>query len=150
MPATHEMHKRYGQYIYGKYGFVDAFNPSFDYDVPLKRGRRVRGVGWVATDYLGIDQGAIISMIENHRSELMWTRDEAQSAICAAASRWRASKAAGSTCRWRIELSPQALIHQPALSASCGTRPATDSSVSTKLVCHAVMEFFRSTSSIAW
>ena len=67
------MHKRYGQYIYGKYGFVDAFNPSFDYDVALKRGRRVRGVGWVASDYLGIDQGAIISMIENHRSELMWT-----------------------------------------------------------------------------
>ena len=67
------MHKQYGQYIYGKYGFVDAFNPSFDYDVPLKHGRRVRGVGWVATDYLGIDQGAIISMIENHRSELMWT-----------------------------------------------------------------------------
>jgi hypothetical protein len=33
----------------------------------------VRGVGWVATDYLGIDQGAIISMIENHRSELMWS-----------------------------------------------------------------------------
>jgi len=73
IPATREMHKRYGQYIYGKYGFLDAFNPSFDYDVPLKRGRRVRGVGWVATDYLGIDQGAIISMIENHRSELMWS-----------------------------------------------------------------------------
>ena len=46
----------------------------------------MRGVGWVASDYLGIDQGAIISMIENHRSELMWTRDEAQSATCAAAS----------------------------------------------------------------
>jgi hypothetical protein len=72
VPATREMHKRYGQYIYGKYGFVDAFNPSFDYDVPLKRGRRIRGVGWVDSDYLGIDQGAIISMIENHRSELIW------------------------------------------------------------------------------
>ena len=43
------MHKRYGRYIYGKYGFVDAFNPSFDYDVPLSDGHRVRGVGWVAT-----------------------------------------------------------------------------------------------------
>jgi hypothetical protein len=72
VPAVQEMHKRYGQYIYGKYGFVDAFNPSFDYDVVLKRGRRVRGTGWVDTDYIGIDQGAIISMIENHRSELMW------------------------------------------------------------------------------
>ena len=81
MPATREMHKRYGQHIYGKYGFVDAFNPSFDYDVPLKRGRRVRGVGWVASDYLGIDQGAIISMIENHRSELHVVGDEAQSVL---------------------------------------------------------------------
>ena len=60
-------------HIYGKYGFVDAFNPSFDYDVPLRHGRRVRGMGWVATDYLGIDQGPIISMIENYRSELIWT-----------------------------------------------------------------------------
>ena len=73
VPAAHEMQKRYGQYIYGKYGFVDAFNPSFDFDLPLRHGKRVRGVGWVASDYLGIDQGAIISMIENHRSELIWS-----------------------------------------------------------------------------
>ena len=73
VPAAHEMHKKYGQYIYGKYGFVDAFNPSFDYDVPLRHGRRIRGVGWVASDYLGVDQGPIIAMIENHRSELIWT-----------------------------------------------------------------------------
>ncbi len=73
IPATREMYKRYGQYIYGKYGFVDAFNPSFDYDdVILRHGRRVRGVGWVASDYLGIDQGPIIAMIENYRSELIW------------------------------------------------------------------------------
>jgi hypothetical protein len=72
IPATREMHKKYGSQIYGKYGFVDAFNPSFDYDVPLRRGRRVRGMGWVASDYLGIDQGPIIAMIENHRSELIW------------------------------------------------------------------------------
>ena len=68
------MHKRYGSQIYGKYGFVDAFNPSFDYDdLPLRRGKRVRGVGWMASDYLGIDQGPIIAMIENYRSELIWT-----------------------------------------------------------------------------
>ena len=108
VPATREMHKRYGQYIYGKYGFVDAFNPSFDYDVPLKRGRRVRGVGWVATDYLGIDQGAIISMIENHRSELHVERDETQSATFAADSSSRVSKAAGSAS---LELE---LRHAPA------------------------------------
>jgi hypothetical protein len=73
LPAAQEMHKRYGRYIYGKYGFVDAFNPSFDYDVPLRHGRRVRGQGWFDTEYLGIDQGPIISMIENYRSELIWT-----------------------------------------------------------------------------
>ena len=73
IPAIHAMHKQYGRHIYGKYGFVDAFNPSFDYDVPLKHGRRVRGVGWVGDEYLGIDQGPIISMLENYRSELIWS-----------------------------------------------------------------------------
>jgi hypothetical protein len=73
LPAVQTMYKRYGRHIYGKYGFVDAFNPSFDYDVPLRHGKRVRGIGWVDTEYLGIDQGPIISMIENHRSELIWT-----------------------------------------------------------------------------
>lgn len=72
VPAAQEIYKKYGSQIYGKYGFVDAFNPSFDYDVPLHRGRRVRGLGWVATDYLGIDQGPIVAMIENYRSELIW------------------------------------------------------------------------------
>jgi hypothetical protein len=33
----------------------------------------VRGQGWFDTEYLGIDQGPIISMIENYRSELIWT-----------------------------------------------------------------------------
>jgi hypothetical protein len=72
VPAVKTLHSRYGRHIYGKYGFVDSFNPSFDYDVPLVHGRRVRGLGWVATDYLGIDQGPIIAMIENYRSELIW------------------------------------------------------------------------------
>jgi hypothetical protein len=41
--------------------------------VTLKRGKRVRGAGWFDTEYLGIDQGPIVSMIENYRSELIWT-----------------------------------------------------------------------------
>jgi hypothetical protein len=32
----------------------------------------VPGFGWVAKDYIGIDQGPIVAMIENHRSELVW------------------------------------------------------------------------------
>jgi hypothetical protein len=32
----------------------------------------VPGTGWVDVDYLGIDQGPIVGMIENHRSALIW------------------------------------------------------------------------------
>lgn len=71
-PAIATLHARYGEQIYARYGFVDAFNPSFRYPVPLKTGRIVPGVGWVAGDYLGIDQGPILAMIENHRSGLIW------------------------------------------------------------------------------
>ncbi|HEX7062144.1 MAG TPA: glucoamylase family protein [Woeseiaceae bacterium] len=70
--AIREMRVRYGKYIYSKYGFLDAFNPSFTYDVDLKRGRVIPGFGWVADDYLGIDQGPILLMIENYRSGFVW------------------------------------------------------------------------------
>lgn len=73
IPAAKEMYRKYGSHIYAKYGFLDAFNPSFDYDVPLRHGKVVRGMGWVANDYIGIDQGPIIAMLENHRSELIWS-----------------------------------------------------------------------------
>ncbi len=72
LPALLEMRRRYGQHIYSTYGFLGAFNPSFDFDVPLQSGRRIPGFGWVAGDYLGIDQGIILAMLENHRSELIW------------------------------------------------------------------------------
>jgi hypothetical protein len=29
-------------------------------------------VGWFATSFLAIDQGPIVVMIENHRSQLLW------------------------------------------------------------------------------
>ena len=32
-------------------------------------------LGWFDTDYLGIDQGPIVLMIENYRSEFVWKRD---------------------------------------------------------------------------
>ena len=72
VPAIEEMHRRYGEHIYGRYGFFDSFNRSFDYDVKLHWGRRVPGFGWVDTDYLGIDQGPILAMMENHRTGLIW------------------------------------------------------------------------------
>ncbi len=72
VPAVLEMKKRYGDWIYGRYGFLDAFNPSFDYDIPVSQGRTIKGKGWVDNDYLGIDQGPIIAMTENYRSDLVW------------------------------------------------------------------------------
>jgi hypothetical protein len=72
IPATLDMHRRYGQHIYSKYGFLDAFNRTFAFNVPLRHGRYVPDFGWVDGDYLGIDQGAILAMIENYRSALIW------------------------------------------------------------------------------
>jgi hypothetical protein len=72
IPAVLEMNKRFGNYIYAKYGFLDAFNLSFDFDGPLEHGRCIPGFGWVDGDYLGIDQGAIFTMIENYRSDMIW------------------------------------------------------------------------------
>jgi hypothetical protein len=72
VPALQEMHDRFGTVIYGRYGFLDSFNPSFHYDGRLAYGHRVADFGWVDNDYLGIDQGPIIAMIENHRSGLVW------------------------------------------------------------------------------
>jgi len=74
IPAIQEMHARYGKQIYGEYGFLDAFNPSFTYkDAKLHHGRLVDGMGWVDIDYLGIDQGPIVLMIENYRSDFIWS-----------------------------------------------------------------------------
>jgi len=72
IPATLEMHRRYGQHIYSTYGFLDSFNRTFLFDVPLRHGQRIPKFGWVAGDYLGIGQGAMLAMIENYRSALVW------------------------------------------------------------------------------
>ncbi len=67
------MRDTYGEHLFSRYGFLDAFNPSFQLeDVDLGHGKVVPGIGWFDTDYLGIDQGPILAMIENHRSELVW------------------------------------------------------------------------------
>jgi len=73
VPALLEMKKRYGEAIYGKYGFVDAFNPSYDTHAAPKEGRVVPGMGWADDKQIGIDQGPIVLMIENWRSGLVWS-----------------------------------------------------------------------------
>ena len=72
VPAVEQIHASHGAHVYGKYGFFDSFNRSFDYDVPVKFGKRIPGFGWVAHQYLGIDQGPILLMTQNHRNGRVW------------------------------------------------------------------------------
>jgi hypothetical protein len=74
IPAIRAFRARFGEHLYQKYGFLDSVNPSFTFsDVPLRHGRIIEGIGWIADDYLGIDQGPIVAMIENYRSGLIWS-----------------------------------------------------------------------------
>lgn len=72
LPAIRAMHERWGEQLYGRYGFFDAFNPTLTEPRQLQMGAIVPGVGWFDGDYLGIDQGVLIGMIENYRSGLLW------------------------------------------------------------------------------
>lgn len=70
--AIEAMRATWGAGVYGDYGFFDAFNPTLDAPAPFASGRLAAGVGWVDVDYLGIDQGPILAMIENWRTGLIW------------------------------------------------------------------------------
>ncbi len=72
IPALVAMRERYGDPLFGQYGFLDAFNPTFTADVPVRHGHVVPDLGWFDDDYLGIDQGPIIAMLENYRTGLVW------------------------------------------------------------------------------
>ena len=72
IPALRGMRRRWGEHLYGRYGFRDAFNPTIQSADAASRGRVVPGAGWFNIDYLGIDQGPIVLMIENHRTGLIW------------------------------------------------------------------------------
>lgn len=64
IPALKAMRNKYGDKLWTKYGFVDAFNPTYI------TGKTPHG--WFDHDYLGIDQGPIAIMIENHRNGFVW------------------------------------------------------------------------------
>lgn len=70
--AIEAMQREYGSLVWTRYGFLDAFNPSFKYDMKVHHGRVDPALGWVDGDYLGIDQGPILIMLENYRSGLVW------------------------------------------------------------------------------
>ena len=72
VPALVAIREKYGDNLFTNYGFLDSFNPTFDVAFTPQHGKVVPGVGWFDTDFLGIDQGPIVAMIENYRSELIW------------------------------------------------------------------------------
>ncbi|ANH83408.1 beta-glucosidase [Niabella ginsenosidivorans] len=57
MKALRHFYKDLGSKIWGEYGFTDAFNET---------------KGWYAKNYLAIDQGPVVVMIENYRTGLLW------------------------------------------------------------------------------
>jgi len=59
IPTLHAMYDNLGTALWGEYGFKDAFNLT---------------LFWWAPDYLGIDQGPFILMIENYLNEGVWQR----------------------------------------------------------------------------
>lgn len=61
LPALREMRQKFGDKIYGRYGFVDAFNPSIN-----------PNGGWVNPDVIGIDIGITLLSAENLRSQFIW------------------------------------------------------------------------------
>ncbi|HWC72535.1 MAG TPA: glucoamylase family protein, partial [Gemmatimonadales bacterium] len=72
IPALLEMNKTYGAKLFQKYGFLDAFNPTFTAAGQQATGTVDPRLGWFDVDYLGIDQGPILAMIENYRSGFVW------------------------------------------------------------------------------
>jgi hypothetical protein len=65
IPALEAMYDQYGSQIYKEYGFLDSFNPSYTWAPANEKG-------WVDIDYLGIDQGPIVVMINNYHSGTVW------------------------------------------------------------------------------
>jgi len=57
LPALRTMLEKFGDRIYGRFGFVDAFNPN---------------TGWVNPDVIGIDLGITLLSAENLRSGNVW------------------------------------------------------------------------------
>jgi hypothetical protein len=70
VPTLLSLRRIYGANLFGTYGFFDAFNTTFSGTPGM--GHLVPGVGWFDTDYLGIDQGPIVAMVENYRTGLVW------------------------------------------------------------------------------
>ena len=60
LTALFTMKEKYGSKLYREYGFIDAFNMTFQEE------------GWFNDDYIGIDQGPILIQLENYETGLIW------------------------------------------------------------------------------
>ena len=72
IPALIAMRKTYGDPLFSQYGFLDAFNPTFTAAGSQETGSVDPTLGWFDVDYLGIDQGPILAMVENYRTGFVW------------------------------------------------------------------------------
>ncbi|PIQ85481.1 MAG: Tat pathway signal protein [Candidatus Omnitrophica bacterium CG11_big_fil_rev_8_21_14_0_20_45_26] len=60
LEALKRLYETYGNQIYGEFGFKDAFNVTRD---------------WWADEYIGIDQGSIVLMLENYLHDgIIWEK----------------------------------------------------------------------------
>jgi len=57
LPTINNFNEKYADKLWGPYGYLDSFNPTLN---------------WFNKEYIGIDQGPLLLMIENFRSGLVW------------------------------------------------------------------------------
>jgi hypothetical protein len=71
IPCAEALMKQPG--LFDRYGFKDSFNPSFTFEgIKVESGTVDPKHGWLAKDYLGIDQGPILLQAANFRDDFMW------------------------------------------------------------------------------
>jgi len=64
LPTIQALDEHY-PHITSKYGFKCSFNPTF-------ADESESGSGWISGGYYGLNQGPIVLMIENHRTDMLW------------------------------------------------------------------------------
>jgi len=57
LPTIRSINEKYGDRLWGRYGYYDSFNLTAD---------------WFNDDFIGIDQGPMLIMIENFRTGMVW------------------------------------------------------------------------------
>jgi len=57
LPTIRSINEKYGDRLWGRYGYYDSFNLT---------------AGWFNDDFIGIDQGPMLIMIENFRTGMVW------------------------------------------------------------------------------